>query len=295
MKIDLQMHTTFSDGHDTPDEIAALAHKGGLDVISVTEHDRVDSFDQVQEACKQYGIKVIPGVEVSTIHSSKALHVLGYNIDTKNEGFISFLKGLNNFRKEKFIEKFPLLNELLKAAGKKEADIEKFKDRDAKYYSHPGVARFLFEQGITEHLKDGFLYTKNMRGTVPHVEVSKAIKEIHKAGGVAVLSHPFAPKISLKEITQDRGEQENMVKQFKEEGLDGLECYQAGHTSEDVAFCLELAEKYNLMITAGSDWHGYHASDDKGIREYLPFYINALGDLEVPEDRARQIIGDLTT
>lgn len=293
MKIDLQMHTTFSDGHDTPEEIARLARDGGLGVISVTEHDRVDSTEKVQEACNQYGIKAIAGVEISTTHADKALHVLGYNIDIKNEELLTFLKGINEYRRQKFIEKFPLLNEALKLAGKREADLEKYKNKDARYYSHPGVARFLYEEGITEHLKDGFLYTKGMRGTVPHIEVGQAITKIHNAGGVAVLSHPFAPKISLKEVSLDRAEQETLVKKYKEQGLDGLECYQAGHSPEDVAFCLELAGKYNLIITAGSDWHGHHKPDDKGIREYLPYYINALGDLNVPEEAVKRILKDL--
>ncbi len=293
MKIDLQVHTTFSDGKDTPEEIARLAHEGGLSVISVTDHDRVDSAKEVIDACRQYGIQAITGVEISTTYTDKALHVLGYNIDVENEELVSFLHEINEYRKQKFVEKFPLLNEALKVAGKREADVEVYRQKDAKYFSHPGVARFLHEEGITEHFKDGFLYTKDMRGTVPHIEVSRAIRKIHNAGGIAVLSHPFAPRISLKEVSVDKAVQEALVKKYKEEGLDGLECYQAGHSKEDVAFCLELAKKYDLIVTAGSDWHGYHRPDDKGIREFLPYYINKLGDLEVPEDMVKKILEDL--
>jgi len=293
MKIDLQMHTTFSDGHDTPEEIAKLAHEGGLNVISATEHDRVDSFEAVREACKPYGVQVISGVEISTMYKGKVIHILGYNIDTKNEALITFLKSINEFRKKRFVEQFDLLNEALKAAGKQTADIEKYKDKDARYYSHPGLARFLFEEGILDNKSDGFKYSKNLKGTVPAVEVKDAIKAIHDAGGTAVLSHPFAPKISLAEISPDKEVQESIIKEFKEWGIDGLECYQAGHNDSDIAFCLSLAEKYNLLITAGSDWHGYHPPEDKGIREYLPYYINALGDLKVPEDKAQEIIKNL--
>lgn len=293
MKIDLQMHTTYSDGHNTPEELAKLAHDGGLSVISATDHDRVDSYEAIKAACAPYGIYAVPGVEISTTYKDKALHILGYNIDTKNEEFLAFLRSINEYRKEKFIEKFPLLNEELRAAGKREADIERYKNKDARYYSHPGVAKFLREEGITEHTEEGFLYTKQLRGTVPHVEVSKACEMIHRAGGIAVMSHPFAPKISLAQITPDRNEQEAFVKMFAEQGLDGLECYQSGHSADDVAFCLDMAKKYNLMITAGSDWHGHHGPEDASFRSYLPFYINALGDLEVPEDKVTQIIKDL--
>lgn len=287
------MHTNYSDGHDSPEEIAELAHKGGLGVISVTEHDRVDSVEPTTGACEKYGIKVIPGVEISTTLNGKALHVLGYNIDIKNEELLAFLRATNAYRREKFIEKFPILNENLKAAGKKEADIEHFKDLDARYYSFPGLADFLVEQGITSDKQEGFSYFAGMKGTTPPTEPKDAFEIIHKAGGVAVFSHPFAPKIAIAEITSDRAEQEAMVVQFKEQGMDGLECYQAGHSPEDIAFCLELADKHDLLITAGSDWHGYHAPDDEGIRKYLPYYINALGDLEVPEEKAEQILKSL--
>jgi predicted metal-dependent phosphoesterase TrpH len=294
MKIDLQIHTTYSDGNHTPQEIAELAHKGGLNVISVTDHDRVDSYGEVKEACDALDIRAISGVEISTTYNGRPLHILGYSIDVKNTDLVSFLKGINEFRKNAFIERFPILNENLRQAGKQEADVEKFRNLDARYYSGPGVAEFLFEQGITQTKGEGFLYFKGMKGTVPPIEPKDAIFAIHKAGGKAILSHPFAPKISLAEITSDKSEQEAMIALFKEQGLDGLECYQAGHNEENVAFCLELAKKYNLSITAGSDWHGYHLDPNDPIRDYLPYYIAKLGDLYVPEEKCEQIITSLT-
>lgn len=287
------MHTSYSDGHDTPEELAKLAYEGGLNVISATEHDRVDSYEKVKVACDQYGIKVIPGVEISTTFNGKALHVLGYNIDTNNEDLLNFLRETNEHRKDKFIERFHILNENLRAAGKQEAGIEKFKNLDPRYYSFPGLAQFLAEQGITKDKQEGFSYFSGMKGTTPPTEPKDAFEIIHKAGGVAILSHPFAPKIALTEITTDRSEQEKIVVEFIQQGLDGLECYQAGHNPDDVNFCLMLADKYNLLITAGSDWHGYHSPDDEGIRKYLPYYIKALGDLEVPEDKAQEIVKSL--
>lgn len=293
MKIDLQIHTTFSDGKDTPEQIAQKAHEGGLNVISVTDHDRVDSYEVVSQACAQYGLKNIPGVEISTTYEGKAIHVLGYNFDPNSEELKSFLRNINHYRKEKFLQLFPLLNDALREAGKPEADIEKYKDRDPKWYAFPGLSMFLVEQGITKDKNEGFQYFKYMKGTTPPVTPKDAFEIIHKAGGKAILSHPFAPRIALTNITPDRAEQEKLVWQFKEWGMDGLECYQAGHNADDVAFCLEMAAKYNLLITAGSDWHGHHTAEETGIRDYLPYYIEKLGDLEVPEDKAQSIIDAL--
>jgi 3',5'-nucleoside bisphosphate phosphatase len=294
MKIDLHIHTNYSDGLNTPEEVAELAHKGGLDVISVTEHDRVDSTARVQQACAPFNIRVVPGVEISTNFNKKTLHVLGYNIDVENKELLAFFQKINDSRREKFIEKFPILNEALKQAGLPEADIEKYKEKkDGKYYSHPGLWSFLCEEGIIKDRQEGPQYTKDIRGTAPFIEPKDAFEVVHSAGGVAVLSHPFAPKISLKILNQEKQDQEAVIAELKGQGLDGLECYQAAHDPADVAFCLQMADKYDLIITAGSDWHGYYPPEEGGIREYTPFYVSALGDLDVPEEAAERILKGL--
>lgn len=284
MKIDLQIHTTHSDGYNPPAEIVELARKGGVSVLSVTDHDTLSGLDEVEENCKKADIKAISGVEISTTYRGRPLHVLGYNIDTNNEELLSFLKNINEHRKQKFIDQLQILNDNLQAAGRKAVDVKNYLDKDFKYYSYPGLALFMYEEGIIDTRNEGFNYFRGIKETTPPVEPAETFKILHRAGGKAVLSHPFAPKISLKEISSNRKDQEKMVHEFARQGLNGIECYQTGHDNDDVKFCLQMAEKYNLFITAGSDWHGSLEQVGEKIKKYLPHYLNKLGDLVVPKE-----------
>ncbi len=293
MKIDLQIHTNHSDGHETPEEIIELAKQGNVDFVAITDHDMVSGVSSAILKAQEKNITVIPAVEITTSYHGKPLHVLGYGIDINNRDLLVFLSEINKSRQDYFLSVIPRVNKNLIEDGKKIIDAEKYKNKEAKYYSIPGIALFLYEEKIVEGRNDGFTYFLDINDVVPIVEPKEVFAIIHKAQGRAFISHPFAPLISLKNITEDKVEQEKIIMEFKKNGLDGLECYQAGHSLEDVNFCLELSEKYNLLISAGSDWHGCLEKTGETIKKWLPYYLNKLGDLEVPEDRARQILKGL--
>lgn len=239
------------------------------------------------------GIKVIPGVEISTTFQGKTIHILGYNIDVDNQDLLRFLNSNTDFRKKRFLDQFLILNENLKRAGKREADISKYREKDTKYYTKPGLTLFLYEEGIIGNQSEGFKYFEGIKHTVPPTTPQDAIEIIHKAGGKAVLSHPLAPRMSLKEISLTKSGQEKIISEFAKQGLDGLECYGTGHNKDDEDFCLQLSEKFNLIITAGSDWHGTLEQLGEDIKKYLPFYLGRLGDLKIPKESVQQIIKNL--
>ena len=293
MKIDLQIHTNHSDGHESPEEVIVLAKEGGLDVISVTDHDIISGITSTTTEGAKKNIRVIPAVEITTGFRGQPIHVLGYCIDIENKEFIQFLNSVNEYRKNYFISTMSQVNHNLSEKGKNIVDIEKYKNKESKYYSIPGIALFLYEEKIVEGRNDGFAYLGGIADATPNIEPKEAFTIIHTAGGKAFLSHPFAPLISLKNITENKNEQEQIILDFIKEGLDGLECYQTGHGKEDVAFCLELSEKYNLLISAGSDWHGCLEKTGETIKKWLPFYLHKLGDLDVPQDKIIQILKGL--
>ncbi len=284
------MHTTHSDGQETPGEIINLARNAGVNVISITDHDVVSAVEEAIKKGKEQGVKVIPGVEISTGYNGKLLHILGYNINPKNKELKELLEKINQHQKNHLITQIPALNETLRKAGKKTVKPERYENKDIRYYSFPGIARFLQEEGIIEEVKDGFQYLSGIKGKVPGVTPQEAFSAIHSAGGKAFLSHPLAPKISLKNITQDKKEQEKIILGFKEEGLDGLECYQASHSKEDTEFLLSLCEKHGLLISGGSDWHGEIEKTGESIRNYIPYYIKKFGDLYIPEKDVKKIL-----
>lgn len=290
MKIDLQIHTTHSDGRNTPREIIGLAKRGGLGVIAITDHDTVSSIKECSSEAKKFGIKVIPAVEITTGYRKKPLHVLGYGIDMTNPQFVSFLNKIAVYRKRHFIKQIPRLNKNLTEKGKRLVDIKKYSHVGPKYYSIPGLALFVYEEKIVEGRNDGFYYLRGISDVAPPVNPRDAFAIIHKAGGKAFLSHPFAPLISLKEIIKDKKEQDKIISNFKKQGMDGLECYQTGHNSKDIDFILSLSKKYGLLISAGSDWHGSLNQTGKTIKEYLPYYLKKLGNLVVPKRKVKEIL-----
>jgi 3',5'-nucleoside bisphosphate phosphatase len=293
MKIDLQIHTDHSDGRDTPKQIVSDAHSGKLDVIAITDHDIVSAVDITSAEASAYGMKVIPGVEITTGYRGQPIHVLGYCIDTDHPELLSFLNAINEYRKNYFISLIPEINKNLVKNGRPEVDIERYTDKDPKYYSIPGVALFLFEEEVVNERNDGFEYFLGLNDVAPNIEPKDAFEIIRKAGGKSFLSHPFAPLISLKCISEDVDEQEKIVMEFKSQGMNGLECYGTGHSPEDTAFALKLAEKHDLLISAGSDWHGCLEKTGPGLKRYLPFYLEKLGDLAVPPERVAQILKGL--
>lgn len=294
MKIDLQIHTDHSDGRDTPEQIVIEAKKGNLDVIAITDHDIVSAISITTVEADKVGIKVVPGVEISTGFRGQPLHILGYNIDPTNADLLGFLDSINQYRLNHFTGLIPQINKLLIADGKSKIVGKRFKNKDPKYYSIPGVALFLYEEGIVEGRNDGFAYLRSLPDAAPTIEPKDAFAIIHKAGGKAYFSHPFAPLISLKVLTDNKSEQEEIIKQFIKEGLDGLECYGTGHSPADTDFALQLVKKYNLLISAGSDWHGCLSKTGQTLKQlYLPYYLEKLGDLNIPQDKVIEILKGL--
>lgn len=292
-KIDLHIHTNYSDGRSTPHEIIQFAKESGVKIIAITDHDTISGIEETVKETKSVEIEVIRGVEITTGFRNKPLHVLGYNIDIKNEHLNSFLDEINGFRKKYFLAQIPRLNENLRQGGKSIVNDKNYLNKPSRYYSIPGLALFLYEERVVEGRNDGFYYLSGVSDVAPSIEPKNAFEAIHKSGGVAILSHPFAPLLSLKTVGTNREEQENVIMLFKEQGVDGLECYQTGHSPEDISFCLTLAKKYNLLITAGSDWHGSLDQVGETIKQYLPYYLERFGDLEIPEAKISQILEGL--
>lgn len=293
MKIDLQIHTNHSDGHESPEDIIALAKEGKLDVISVTDHDIISGVSDTSKSGIKNNIRVVPGVEITTGYRGQPIHVLGYQIDTTNSELLRFLNSINEYRQNHFVSMISQVNKNLLEKRKLTVNIEEYQNKAPKYYSIPGIALFLFEKKIVIERNDGFAYMTGVVDVAPNIEPKEAFTIIHKAGGKSFLSHPFAPLISLKNISEDKLGQEKIILEFKEQGMNGLECFGTGHTNEDTNFALFLAEKYNLLISAGSDWHGCLKKTGETIKKWLPFYLQNLGDLKVPEERIKQILKGL--
>ncbi len=247
--IDLHTHSTYSDGSLTPVELAQLAKEVGLTAIALTDHDCTDGLSIFRKACRGSDVEGVPGVEISAEVSKGTLHMLGYYIDTENERLQSVLKeirGGREIRNEKILKR---LNELGIDLAWEEVRAHAGED----VIGRPHFSQAMVDRGFVGSKKEAF--DKYLaRGKAAYVDrfrlsPEESLDVIAGAGGVAVLAHPFTLDLSDHELDEYVG---SLVKI----GLQGIEVYYSEHSPDYVKKCEKLAERYNLVRTGGSDFHG---------------------------------------
>jgi hypothetical protein len=246
MRIDLHLHTTASDGQYTPKALVALAYKQGLELIAITDHDTTEGVVEAQEAASVTGSPlVIPGIELSAEDPAGDVHVLGYFIDLQVP---SFQQQIAYFRDERYSRGQRILERL--AAMGLPLDWERVLGiAEGGAIGRPHIARAMVEAGFVESVKeafDRFLYNGGPAYVSrPRLSPEQAVELIHSAVGVAVLAHPGL----LPDYT-------HVVKRLVPIGLDGVELVHPANP-ENVRLDLRaLAQRYNLIMTGGTDFHG---------------------------------------
>ena len=242
---DLHIHTNYSDSTQSPKEVVDHAHEQGLGCIAITDHDTVDGIEPAVEAAKKYALEIIPGIELSSEAVGKDIHILGYCIDYKNEDFIRTIRSMQNAR----IERMREMIEKLKGLGVGNITLEEVCERSqSDSVGRPHLATILVEKGWVSNIKKAFnqYLADDAPAYVPKYKISpyEAIKLIKRARGVAVLAHPMLTRV------------DDMIPGFVEAGLHGLEVYYPSRSDNIIRFYEELAEKYQLIATGGSDAHG---------------------------------------
>ncbi len=248
MPSDLHTHTTFSDGKLTPEELISAARQAGLSYLAITDHDTVDGVAHLYENgfYPTKGVRVIPGIEFSAHHPTREIHVLGFNVDIYNSELTDKLNDVTEARWTRFSEMVAKLQKL--GYDIREKDVLAVAGA-SKSISRSHIGRVLVSKGYFKTVRDAFseLLQKGQPAYVPHyrLEVADIISLIHQAGGKAVLAHP-------KLIWDDA-----LVEEICRSGIDGIEVFYPQHNPEDTAHYLALAEKYQLLPSGGSDFHGF--------------------------------------
>lgn len=248
MKIDLHIHTTYSDGAYSPEQVVDTALDCNLDVIALTDHDNILSHKVAMDYVKKqgYNLEIIPGVEINTIYKGYEVHILGYYMDTNNPDFVQLLKNQQQARINQTTQIVELLN--------KKAGI-RVKFEDIKSLVAPGgsigrphIARAITAVGGVANIMEA--YSKYINDSSPVYVTRKtvsphdAVEIINEAGGIPVFAHPIDVDIS-----------EKLTKELVSYGLRGIEAYHRKHSPAVVEYFSSLAEKYGLIITGGSDFH----------------------------------------
>lgn len=248
-KIDLHVHTTASDGYYTPREVVKLAHTLGITHLAVTDHDTTAGVKEALAAGNEYGVEIIPGLELSTLYEEQEIHILGYHQSPASPVLqepLGSLASLRVRRAEKIVKK------LCEAGYPLTMDEVKKKSKTGTL-GRPHIALVLMDHGWVNSIEEGFAKFLNpgCPGFVSRVRISplEAVSLIRKAGGVPVLAHPGGSFPA------------DLWPFLLEAGLQGVEVYHPIHTAELQRKYLQIAEANQLVITGGSDFHGHDGQD----------------------------------
>lgn len=244
MFADLHLHSNFSDGTFTPEEIAARAKAQNLTAIALTDHDTVEGCERTATACHQVEVEFIVGTELTSEFYGNELHLLGYFIDPHDERLLTEIAKFQAVRQNRIHE---MVAELNKLGVPLTADAV-FTLANCKSPGRPHVARALVNAGLVGSLDEAFerFLKKGRPAWVPKKKMSSAaaIELVHQAGGLAVMAHPGLNRT------------DSVIPNLVESGLDGIECFHTKHSYAMSEHYLNIAAKYHLLVTGGSDCHG---------------------------------------
>jgi len=268
-KIDLHIHSTASDGKLNPPDIVRKSAERGLTVIALADHDSVNGIAPALAAAKAFPqLKVIPCVEISTDVPNGEVHVLGYFVDYTDHKLKATLERMRHSRRERACG-------MVTKLGKLGIHIEWPRVQEiagSGSIGRPHIAQAMLERGYVVSVKEAF--TKYISRDGPaYVEREKmtpqeAVELLLRANGLPVLAHPLTINGP-----------ETMIIKLKAAGLVGIEVYYDGYTAEEICRLVSLADRYNLIATGGSDYHGLDNSTETMI-----------GGADVPIESAEQLI-----
>lgn len=247
--IDLHVHSTASDGTNTPEELVNLAKEAGLSAFALTDHDTIDGLAAARTAAEAAGIEFVPGIELSTDYEGSEVHILGYYFDEKDP---AFLKKLGEFvdsrdgRNEKMIR-------LLQKEGFDITMEALYAENPDSVITRAHVGRYLVDHGMVKDIPTVFekYLGDNCRCYVPREKIDpfEAVALIKLGGGVAFFAHPV-----LCHMNQDR--LKDFISKLKDCGLSGIEAIYSANSPGDERNLKQIAKEFDLLISGGSDYHG---------------------------------------
>ena len=247
MKADLHIHSYFSDGDQSPEEIAAVARKKGLTYISVCDHNLISAYPRLEAACAKEGVGLIQGVEIDVHWDNQWLHLLAYNFDPESEGMRRLLC-------KSYLEMFELNDDMIRNMA---VDFSQLDIAEYEIYQHPrerggfNAINYIYDKGLSESPIDGMKYFNEYSCYSPMFpDIAKACRVIKAASGIPILAHPGK---------WWKDEAESIPAKFaalKVLGVEGVECYYPTHSPEFTRMCVDYCENNGMYITCGSDCHG---------------------------------------
>jgi 3',5'-nucleoside bisphosphate phosphatase len=270
---DLHTHTTASDGNLSPKQLVLKAQVCNVGILAITDHDTTEGIDEAKLIASQLHIKIIPGIELSTVHNKENIHILGYFRDDsyKDSAFQAFLYEMKNYRS---IRAKKIIDNLDRIFNIK-LDFNDVYKKAEGIIARPHIAKAIIDAGYAYGWSDIFdkFLSNDSPAYVPNKKISTpdGIQLLKSKNALVVLAHPVLIKNSSWEELMDFD-------------FDGIEAIYSQNSSEQTENLLRLAKIKNKLITAGSDFHGIGSSDTKhgelgSVRlsnKHLKEFINAL-------------------
>lgn len=261
MPIDLHLHTNHSDGTFEPEEVIRRAKSLKMTTISITDHDTISAVPAARAAAGKE-LEILSGVELTAVSHGRELHVLGYGFSEQDPELTGYMKDAQERRHGRIQRMIEKLNE--KGVAVTLAEVEKIAGTGTSV-GRPHLAEALMKRGAVNSLNEAFdryigdhapCFVKEATLTV-----TDAVRLIRQAGGVAILAHPH------------RLVEDEWLPDLVDEGIQGIEVYHSDHEPPIIRHYLEFAKKMNLLVSGGSDCHGYRKA--KGP---------LIGTVKVPEE-----------
>ena len=270
---DFHTHSTASDGKNSPEEVVKIAYERGVKYLALTDHDTLSGIEEAKKACQKYPLHFIPGVELSTNHKGESIHILGYfkGDDYKNKELNNFLEEL----REKRIRRAYEIVDRLKKFNNITIDIKDVLKNGKDTIARPHIDKAIMDAGYDyskEYIFNNFL-GDNCPAYVPANKLStcEGLNLLKKYNALVFLAHP----VLLKKLHP---------KDVLTLNFDGLEGIYGLNTEEDTKALIKLADKNNILVSCGSDSHGYEEDDKKhGI----------LGSMKIDDARLSKFLNAL--
>lgn len=274
-KIDIHIHSNFSDGTYSPSEIVSKAKDLDMDLIALTDHNTFSGISSFKKACKKHKVKGIAGIELSTKYMDKEIHVLGYfdiNTDFRKKSLSLLKKIIKEYKDLKKNQNEDIIKSL-EAAGLP-VSIPEFYSfaetlKEDKNYNRVHIAKYMIFKKIVSDINEAFndYIGVDCKFFVDKKTVStgKAIRAIRTASGICIIAHPGEYHFLPNEL--------KLFFEFcKNNGVNGFECFHPEHSSVDISNIIDntlntidvSSSKYNFLLTMGSDFHGRNKPNKLG-------------------------------
>lgn len=268
-KIDLHMHSTASDGTDSPAQLAEKVKAAGISVFALTDHDTVSGAEELKKHLPD-GVAFIPGIEFSCVMPSGKCHILGLNCDTYHPAFQSALNKGAELRKAKLEQRLAFLKE----RGIQFPDEELELLRSMPSVGKPHLGNLMVKYGFSASKDEAIKNVINQCHTgSSRIEAEIAVKAILSSGGIPVWAHPLGGT-GEKEVGSEQFMA--MLTELLSYGLKGLECWYSIYPTERCRWLVKIAEEHGLLVSGGSDYHGTNKTVSLGTLNADGEEVNAV-------------------